>query len=35
MISKDITLNKVNSFSKNTLLSHLNIVFTKIGTDYL
>ena len=35
MISNDITLNEVNSFSKNTLLSHLNIVFTKIGADYL
>lgn len=35
MISKNITLNKVNSFSKNTLLSHLNIEFTNIGNDYL
>ena len=35
MISKNITLNEVNSFSKNTLLSHLNIEFTKIGNDYL
>ena len=35
MISKDITLNEVNSFSKNTLLSHLNIEFTNIGNDYL
>ena len=35
MISNEITLNEVNSFSKNTLLSHLNIVFTKIGADYL
>ena len=35
MISKNITLNEVNSFSKNTLLSHLNIEFTNIGNDYL
>lgn len=35
MISKDITLNEVNSFSKNTLLSHLKIEFTNIGNDYL
>ena len=35
MISKNITLNEVNSISKNTLLSHLNIEFTKIGNDYL
>lgn len=35
MISKDITIIEVNSFSKNTLLSHLDIEFTKIGTDYL
>ena len=35
MISKNITLNDVNSFSKNTLLSHLNIEFTNIGNDYL
>lgn len=35
MISKNITLNEVNSFSQNTLLSHLNIEFTNIGNDYL
>lgn len=35
MISKNITLNEVNSFSKNTLLSHLNIEFTNIGNYYL
>ena len=35
MISKDITLNEVNSFSKNTLLSHLNIELTNIGNNYL
>ena len=35
MISKNITLNEVNSFSQNTLLSHLNIEFTNIGSDYL
>ena len=35
MISKNITLNELNSFSKNTLLSHLNIEFTNIGNDYL
>jgi 1,4-dihydroxy-2-naphthoyl-CoA hydrolase len=35
MISKDITLNKLNSFSNNTLLSHLNIEFTEFGSDYL
>ena len=35
MISKNITLNEVNSFSQNTLLSYLNIEFTNIGSDYL
>ena len=35
MISKNITLNELNSFSQNTLLSHLNIEFTNIGNDYL
>jgi 1,4-dihydroxy-2-naphthoyl-CoA hydrolase len=35
MISKNITLNEVNSFSQNTLLSHLNIEFINIGNDYL
>ena len=35
MITKNITLNEVNSFSQNTLLSHLNIEFTNIGNDYL
>jgi len=35
MISKNITLNEVNSFSENTLLSHLNIEFINIGNDYL
>ena len=35
MISENITLNELNSFSQNTLLSHLNIEFTNIGSDYL
>jgi len=35
MVSKNITLNEVNSFSQNTLLSHLNIEFINIGNDYL
>ena len=32
---KKISLEDVNRFSENTLLSHLGIEITEIGTDYL
>lgn len=32
---KPFDLVEVNSFSKNTLIEHLNIEFTEIGDDYL
>ena len=35
MIPKNISLAELNSFSKNTLLSTLEIEFTNIGSDYL
>ena len=35
MIPKKLSLTELNSFSKNTLLSNLEIEFIKIGSDYL
>lgn len=35
MIPKKLSLTELNSFSKNTLLSNLEIEFIKIGYDYL
>jgi len=32
---KQIPLEKVNEMNKGTLMEHLNIVFTEIGTDYI
>lgn len=35
MFPKNITLENINSFSKSTLLSHLNIEFIKLDSDSL
>ena len=35
MFPKHVTISKVNSYSENTLLSHLDIEFIEIGSDFL
>lgn len=35
MFPKHVTISQVNSYSKNTLLSHLDIEFVEIGSDFL
>jgi 1,4-dihydroxy-2-naphthoyl-CoA hydrolase len=35
MFPEHVTISKVNSYSENTLLSHLDIQFIKIGSDFL
>ena len=35
MFPKHVTISQVNSYSKNTLLSHLDIEFIEIGSDFL
>lgn len=35
MINNDTTLESLNKMSKNTIMEHLGIVFTEIGTDYV
>ena len=35
MFPKNITVNSINLFSKDTLLSHLDIEFIKLETDSL
>ena len=35
MFPKHVTISKVNSYSENTLLSHLDIKFIEIGSDFL
>ncbi len=35
MIPKDITIDQLNQYCQNTAVSHLDIVFTEIGKDYL
>ena len=35
MFPKHVTISKVNSYSENTLLSHLDIEFIDIGSDFL
>lgn len=35
MFQKHVTISQVNSYSKNTLLSHLDIEFIEIGSDFL
>lgn len=35
MFKKDLTINQLNNFSNNTLVSHLGIEFLEIGDDFL
>ena len=35
MINPNVTLDQVNAMSKNTMLEHLGIVITELGSDYL
>ena len=35
MFPEHVTISKVNSYSENTLLSHLDIEFIEIGSDFL
>ena len=35
MFPKHVTISKLNSYSENTLLSHLDIEFIEIGSDFL
>lgn len=35
MFPKHVTISKLNSYSENTLLSHLDIEFIDIGSDFL
>ncbi len=35
MINPEITVNDLNAMKKNTLMEHLDIEFTEIGTDFI